>query len=173
MSGGTAAWPKPMAAISDSSPLILFAAIDRLDLIPAVLGEILVPPAVWREVVVAVGEGRVGARVVRRAPRLRRSPLPPTPMLPAVAALDQGEAEVLHLALSIKDDGVIVRLEDLRARRVARDLGLVVTGSGGLLGRAKEAGLIPAARPLLEELRAAGLFLGEAAMRDLLRTVGE
>lgn len=161
-----------MAAISDSSPLILFAGIGRLDLLPAVFGPVLVAPAVWQEVVID-GEGRVGADAVRRAPWLRQGALPPPPMAPAVSALDPGEAETLHLALSMRAETPIVLLDDFRARRVARDLGLVVTGSGGLLGRAREAGLIAAVRPLLAELRAAGLFLSDAAMDDLLRSVGE
>jgi len=161
-----------MAAISDSSPLILLAAIGQLELMHRVFGPIVVPPAVWHEVVVD-GAGRTGAATVQGAPWLQQRPIPPLPMLPAIAALDPGEAEVLHLALSLVSEDVIVILDDLRARRIARELGLVVTGSGGVLGRAKAAGCIVAVRPLLEELRAAGLFLSEAAAHHLLRTVGE
>ena len=40
-----------MPAVSDSSPLILYARIGRLDLLADTYGEIAVPPAVWAEVV--------------------------------------------------------------------------------------------------------------------------
>lgn len=38
---------------------------------------------------------------------------------------------------------------------------------------AKRRGLIPAAGPILEELRTAGLFLGSDLMREALALVGE
>lgn len=119
------------------------------------------------------GEGRVGADEVRRASWLQRLPLPPAPMAAGVSDLDPGEAEALHLAASMAEESRVVLLDDFRARRVARDLGLVVIGSGGVLGRAKEARLIQAVRPLLLELRAAGLFLNAETMEQLLRRVGE
>ncbi|MBA2597353.1 MAG: DUF3368 domain-containing protein [Chloroflexia bacterium] len=49
----------------------------------------------------------------------------------------------------------------------------MVIGSGGLLGLAKEAGFIPAVQPILSELRAAGLFISDPAVREILDVAGE
>ena len=88
------------------------------------------------------------------------------------ATLDSGEAEALSLASSW-EPAIPILLDDERARRIARDVGLFVIGSAGILGRAKEAGFIPTVRPILSELRYAGLFLSEAAAGELLAIVGE
>lgn len=161
-----------MAAVSDSSPLILYAGSGRLDLLGALFWHVFVPSSVWREVVV-LGEGRVGAAEVRRARWIVQGDPGPREMAAALSGLDAGEADAIRLAAEMGPEPAIVLLDDFHARRVARDLGLVVTGSGGLLVRAKEAGLIGAVRPLVEELRGAGLYLGAAPLADLLHAAGE
>ena len=42
-----------MIVVADASPLIAMARIGKLDLLRAVFGQLLVPDAVWREVVEA------------------------------------------------------------------------------------------------------------------------
>jgi len=63
-----------MPAVSDSSPLILLAAVGRLDLLHRIYGKVVVPPTVWREVVEA-GSGRPGTADVPRLDWIRRQPL--------------------------------------------------------------------------------------------------
>jgi predicted nucleic acid-binding protein len=98
--------------------------------------------------------------------------MPETELPVQVAKLHPGEAEALALAASMPVATPIL-LDDLRARHVASDLGIVVIGSGGLLGRAKETGLIPLVQPILDELISAGLYLSETAIRGLLVSAGE
>lgn len=85
---------------------------------------------------------------------------------------DRGEAEALALAYS-QEAATPILLDDERARRVARDAGLFVIGSAGILGRAKEAGLIPSIRLPLADLQPAGLYLGDGPMQRLLELAGE
>jgi len=54
------------AAVSDSSTLIHLAALSRLDLLQTFFDSVLIPPAVWREVV-GEGRGRAGADDVVQA----------------------------------------------------------------------------------------------------------
>ena len=54
--------------VSDSSTLIHLSAIGRLMLLQRFYGQVLIPPAVWREVV-EEGRGRPGAREVEDAVR--------------------------------------------------------------------------------------------------------
>jgi predicted nucleic acid-binding protein len=86
--------------------------------------------------------------------------------------LGAGEAEVIALALEI-DEAPLIVLDDGPGRRAARERGLDIVGTAGLLVLAKEAGLLPAVRPVLDELVAAGLFLGGPAYRDVLSAAGE
>jgi len=53
-------------AVSDSSPLIHLAKIEALELISRLYRRILIPPAVWREVV-EESDGRPGAVEMERA----------------------------------------------------------------------------------------------------------
>lgn len=161
-----------MPAVSDSSPLILLAAIDQLDLVHLLYGEVFVPPAVWQEVVDA-GAGRAGAAEIARVPWLRRRALPATTEPPpTVERLDLGEAEAIALVVTFPRETAIV-LDDLPARRVAKKLGLNVTGTGGVLVLAKQEGLIAEFRPLLVALRTAGLYLSDAAAGQLVELAGE
>lgn len=93
------------------------------------------------------------------------------PSAPLVQSLDQGEAAVISLALELEVPTVAI--DEWRGRRVARALGLEVTGSLGLLGRAKTAGAIPQLRPWVERLFAAGARLETALVQQFLRAFGE
>jgi predicted nucleic acid-binding protein len=86
--------------------------------------------------------------------------------LVARANLGAGEAAVIELALQ---EGVRrVVIDERRGRRAALAVGLQVTGTLGLLGRAKELGLIPAVRPFVEALRVVGWYDAAVIERFLL-----
>jgi len=76
------------------------------------------------------------------------------------------------LAHALVSDNEAV-LDDFEARQCARALGVPVTGTLGVILRAKKSGLIPAARPLLEELLRRGLYLSKDLVEQSLREVGE
>ena len=161
-----------MPAVSNNSPLIFYAVIGRLELLNETYGEVMVPPAVWRETV-AVGAGRPGMSTIRKAPWIRRQiPSDRAMSTPLLTELDAGEAEVIALAIPVWPR-ITVLLDDLRARRAAEAIGLSVTGSAGALVEAKRLGLIPEVGPILAELRGAGLYLGESAVERTLQLAGE
>ncbi len=64
-------------------------------------------------------------------------------------------------------------LDDRAARHCARGLGISVLGTLGLTITCRRLGLIPAARPLLETLRSAGMRLKPSLMEVALEKVGE
>ena len=160
-----------MTAVSNASPLILFARLGRLDLLGEMYAPVLVPPTVWREVV-DVG-GRPGAAAVAQAPWLQRRALAaPRTVIRASARLDPGESEAIALASEFAGS-VPILLDDLKGRRVASELGLPVVGSAGVLIAAKSVGLIAAVRPLIEELCIAGLHLSDRAFSEVLQLASE
>jgi predicted nucleic acid-binding protein len=161
-----------MPAIGNSSPLILCSAIGRLGLLQDVYGEVRVPPAVWREVV-ASGISRIGSAEAEGAPWIRRqSPPEETFRSLPLAGLHPGESQAIALAF-VFDRSVPIILDDLQARRIAEGIGLTVTGSAGVLLTAKRLGLIRSVKPLLEDLLAADLYLGNPAVRRILELAGE
>lgn len=77
------------------------------------------------------------------------------------------------ISWSLTHPGTLAILDDGAARKCAGVLGVRVKGTLGLALLAKTQGIVPEARPLLEELRRAGLYLSDSLIRDALSIVGE
>ena len=69
-------------------------------------------------------------------------------------------------------DAVLI-LDDKKARRVARQMGLKLVGTIGVLLQAKEHGAIPALQPLLAALQQAGFRMTAPLYTEALRLAGE
>jgi predicted nucleic acid-binding protein len=154
--------------ICDSSSLIHLAGIGRLSLLRELYGKLIVPAAVWREVV-EEGRGRPGVVEVQEA-RLAgwievRSVTQELLLKSLKQELDDGEAEVISLAVELKASLVLV--DETEARRVASLYGLNKTGAIGVLIRARLAGK-------LDRLRAeSGFWIEEQLYLQALAAVGE
>lgn len=147
-----------IAAVLDSTCLIGLERIGRLDLLDAIISPIYAPPAVIEE---------FGSK-----------PEWLTPLSPASAGLvaalklivDTGEAEALAPAF---EKGCRIILDDRKARKVAGQLGIPVTGTVGLLLKAKETGVIPTLLPLLDALDSRQFYVSRALRMQALRLAGE
>ena len=85
--------------------------------------------------------------------------------------LGPGERSVL--AYAHRHQLQAVGLDDRQARNMAQRLGLSVTGTLGVLLRAKEAGLIPTIRPLLRSIQDEGFHVSEELLKFMLQRAGE
>ncbi len=85
--------------------------------------------------------------------------------------LDDGEASVISLALEITDPLQI--LDDLKARKIAQILGLKVTGTIGVLIKAKQNNLIQSFRPLLEQIISNRFRISDKLKDQILKYVNE
>jgi predicted nucleic acid-binding protein len=85
--------------------------------------------------------------------------------------LGPGETSVLSWALAHPGSTAII--DDLAARRCAEVLGIPFTGTLGLVLRAKRKGILPAARPAIEKLLAAGMYLSGKIIDQALALVDE
>ncbi len=138
----------PLLVVSNSTPLIHLAKIGRLELLGEFFGEVLIPEAVYRECVVEE--------------RLKRS---------LMIKLDEGESEAIVLALEKKAD--LILIDDYDGREVARALGLKVTGTIGILLKAKFSGRITSLKDELEKLKSTGFWLSEGLYEKILKKAGE
>jgi predicted nucleic acid-binding protein len=94
-------------AIADSGPLICFAKIDQLELLPRLFSKILVPPEVWNEVTVR-GQGHPGAYEVSQATWLTIQAPDPQLVKPLSILVDTGEAEAIALAQTTADCTILL-----------------------------------------------------------------
>lgn len=161
-----------MIVVCNATPLIALAAVGRLDLLRALYGEILIPEAVFREVVV-VGSGEAGEREVSTAIWIKRHTVRNSALVKALELeLDAGEAEAI--ALAVEQAAGLVLLDERRGRHAASRLELTVAGTLGVLIAAKDRGLLTSMRPLLDALRTqAGFWIGDELYAAVLRAAGE
>jgi uncharacterized protein len=163
-----------MPVVSNTSPLLNLAIIGRLDLLHDQFREVLIPPAVQREL--RADEDRPGSLALNAA--LEQGWLKVTPLENSVVAqilwrtLDEGEAEAIALALEVGADRIL--LDEKDARRAAKPLGLETLGVLGVLLRAKMDGKLPSLTEEFGRLREeAGFRIGPDLERALLMEAGE
>lgn len=75
------------------------------------------------------------------------------------------------MATELHDNLLI--LDDYRAREAAKRLGLKITGTLGILIRAKQARVVDEVKPILDALMDIGFRLNEVIYLEVLRIVGE
>jgi hypothetical protein len=145
-----------VSVVSNASPLINLARIGKLDLLHDLYGELTIPEAVWREVVVE-GAGQPGADEVRGATWIKRHAVANRQLVRALQQeLDAGEAEAIVLASEMEAE--LLLMDERLRRETARHLGLRYTGLIGVLAEAKRKGLIGAVKLHLDALRDAAGF---------------
>jgi uncharacterized protein len=157
-----------MLVVADTSALVALAACDSLSLLDRLFNDVRVPPAVLRECSVP---GKPEAERLASYLQDRVAEVDLDDFVIAVAGLGQGELEAMALYKRLHADRLLV--DDHRARRVAILNGIEVVGSLGVLVRAKEAGLVPAIRPLLTAARTAGMRYSDELVDAALRSAGE
>jgi len=160
--------PRPL--VVNASPLIILAKTGFLDLLRLGGNPVLVPLAVVQEVQQR-GQGDPAVQALAQTPWLSVVHPGPAPPLLQPFHLHPGEEATLTWALA--NAGSEALIDDQRARRCAKALGIPHLGCLGLVILARRQGALPAARPVLEQLRQAGLRLGDHLMNQALSLVGE
>ena len=158
--------------VSDTSPLINLAVIDHLWLIPKIYDQIIIPPAVFNEIVIE-GAGEPGAAEIQSAVWVSVKICTPSPLLRQLMLdLDPGEAESIALAVEIGADRILI--DERKGRQIALNLSLKPVGVLGVLLRAKQEKLIPLVRPLMDRLLVEADFFIHATLYDeVVRLAGE
>lgn len=153
------------AIVTNTTPLIAIAvATGSLEILRTLYQRILVPFEVAEEIL-AAGEAVPGAQAFIRATWLERKP--------AVVvssylnnSLDRGEAAVVQTALNESVERVCI--DEAVGRRVARLNGLTVTGSVGILVKARQQGYPIDLADAVQRMREHGIWLSEEVVRFAL-----
>jgi predicted nucleic acid-binding protein len=85
--------------------------------------------------------------------------------------LGPGESEAIALAKERSADRLV--LDDRKARRIAQQLGLPVTGTLAILIRAKERGFIASVRDVINALLSLNFRLSDTLVEEALRQANE
>lgn len=137
-----------MLIVSDASPLISLALLDKLDLLDHLFNQVNVPEEVYRELTqkdkpyydkfIIYLDGKVKKVKDQTSVNILKNDI------------DAGEAEAIVLAIEegIKD----ILIDDNKGRNKAKLNGLIPIGIVGLLLRAKQKDLLIEIKPLLDKL---------------------
>lgn len=160
-----------MTVINTSPAIHLHAALPKgLASLPTLVGDVVVPFEVNREL--AAGQSRdstyLGIASLNGFHH-RNNPLAIHRLLSC--QIDVGEAAVIQTALDESIDTVI--LDDLKARRIARSLGLRVTGTIGVLLHAKKVGALPSMKSALEKLNQRGMWIAPTLAHQAIKLACE
>lgn len=159
-----------MIVVSDTSPITNLAAIGQLDLLQKLYQKVVIPSAVYRELT-ASGGGHPGA-VIQSLDWIEVKDVSNRLLVTALRIeIDEGEAEAIVLAQEMAAD--LLLLDERRGRLVAGRLGLRIVGLLGVLIDAKQTGLIPEIKPLLDELIRFGFRIGQELYERVLQAAGE
>jgi uncharacterized protein len=153
--------------VADSSPLIYLSRVGLLHVLAALFGEVVVPRAVWNEAVER-RPSAPGIDALRQAAWVRvvEEPTPESDL-----GLDPGETAAILTAESLPAD--LLLIDERLGRKVAQERGLAVRGTLGLLVQARQSGVLPELKPVLDTLVAEGFRIAPALIRAALAHVGE
>jgi len=156
--------------IVNSTPLIVLCGIGHLEILKKLYQEIMIPIAVYQEV---TAKGDSACRQIQTAGEWIRvekiTDYAEKKMYKA--RLHDGEVEVMILAQEKNADLVI--LDDNAAKKTAKYLGLTVTGTLGVLLKAKKQGIITEVHTLLSEMKLNGFYISKAVEQIVLEQAGE
>lgn len=157
------------AWVVNASPLILLSRIGRLDLIERLAPVALVPAAVIDEIRDGEHKDRTAATALEWATGHR---IEDVPVMTSIERWDLGlgEAQVITHCIGRSRWAV---LDDRTARDCAAAHNVPAIGTLGIVLRSKKDRQIEAARPLVKELIAAGMFLDDEFADRALASIGE
>ena len=130
----------PKIIISDTSCFIILTNIGELDLLHKVYDHV----ATTIDIAVEFGELLPEwVEIMPVADKYKQQLLE--------MQIDKGESSAIALALETPGSTLI--LDDYKARNIAAQLGIIYTGTIGVIIKAKLKGIIPAVKPLLEKIK--------------------
>jgi predicted nucleic acid-binding protein len=150
----------PEVIIADTSCFIILSNIDELELLKKVYGTIVTTPEIETE----FGESMPKWITVRSAKDKQKQQS-------LESQVDRGEASAIALAIEIPGSTII--LDDLRARVLAEKAGIKITGTVGVIVKAKLNGIIPSIKPFLIRIRQTNFRITPAVEALALKEANE
>lgn len=155
--------------VSNTTPIISLLKLNRLELFQKLYKQIYIPSAVFKEI--EAGKMKGYYRDLSIIDWINITEIQDKQAIKYFLDLDAGEAEAIVLATEINADLII--LDEKLGRFHAKHAELKVTGTIGILIKAKTEGLIKELRPLLDELTDKDVWISEKLKSEILKRVGE
>lgn len=157
-----------MIVFSNTTPIIALSSIQCLHLLPQLFGEIHLVTEVIDE---CAAGGPISVPALQEIEWIKSVQSTPIQHASVLLELDKGEKHTLDMASKYQADWVII--DEKIGRNMAEYLGLRVTGTLGILLKAKQQGLIPSFTDSVKAMQAQGIYYQTTLISKLAQTVGE
>jgi len=160
-----------MIAVSNTTPILSLYKIGRIHLLKDLLGQVIVPVAVYNEIAV-LGKDKPGHDTFDTAEFISVKPIQSTLAAGLLRPqLDYGEAEAIVLARELNAD--ILLLDEIKARKVAQANSQRIIGTIGIIQAAKRNGIVPSVKSCLDELIAQGIWIDRRLYQEVVTNNNE
>ncbi len=160
-----------LRVVVNSTPILALGNIGELDILRKMYGKIIIPVSVYNEVTakqdtasktLSVAENWIEVQSIenREDYAMYRS------------RLHSGEIEVMILAQQTPRADLVI-IDDMTARKTAEFLGLPLTGTIGVLIKAKQNGIISEVMPVLKKMENNGFFISDRIKQMISEKTGE
>lgn len=158
-----------LKVVSNTTPIISLLKLNHLDLLQKLYTQIHIPQAVYREI--EAGKSKEYYKDLTKVNWINIIDIQNKQAVKYFLDLDEGEAEAIILANELNANLII--LDEKLGRFHAKHANLKVTGTVGVLIKAKLEKLISDLKPLLDELTDKEVWISEKLKFDILKKVGE
>lgn len=155
--------------VSNTTPIISLLKLSRLDILKELYANISIPLAVYQEI--EAGKNKSYYQDLTKLSWLSIVEIQDRNALKYFLDLDAGEAEAIVLATELGADLIII--DEKLGRFHAKHADLKVTGTIGVLIKAKQHGIIRRLKPLLYELTEKDVWISEKLIGEILKQVEE
>jgi hypothetical protein len=157
--------------VSDTTPLSELAKVGQLNLLRDIFGQVIIPEEVYNEVTTGTHPAVSAVQLATWIEVRSITNTENVPILQGATQLDLGECAAIILAEELGVDQLLI--DDLAARRVALSRNLPVIGTIGTLLLAKDQGLVPSVKEVLDALIAQGKRISQQLYQETLLTAQE
>ncbi len=155
--------------VSNTTPIISLLKLNRLNILQQLYSKIYIPTAVYNEI--EAGKSKRYYKDLSKIDWINIVKIQDDQAVRYFLDLDLGEAESIVLATELNADLII--LDEKIGRFHAKHAGLKVTGTIGILIKAKTQELISELKPLLDELVQKNVWISDKLKKEILKKVGE
>jgi len=150
----------PKTIIADTSCFIILSKIGALELLQKIYGQIITTSDIAEEfgeilpewVIIKEVEDKFKQKILE-------------------LQIDKGESSAIALAIEMPDSTLV--LDDFKARKIAQQLGLTITGTIGVIVKAKLEGKMAAITPYLDKIKSTNFRISAEIEQQALKEVKE
>jgi predicted nucleic acid-binding protein len=153
-----------MIIVADTSPINYLVLIKEIEVLPRLYGKIVIPEAV-REELLRPEAPEIVRMWIAQAPAWIETRSPASIADSSLARLDAGERDAIMLAAELNAEQLIV--DDREGRRIAKERGIAVIGTLGVLKEAAAMGFVDL-RDCVARLQTTTFYVAPEVLKNLL-----